>query len=70
MFKVFEANYWKVNGKAETQILTWGVGKFYFLGNWTGQFKEGVTYNVTYVQQTGSDLRQYKDLVVLRWEEV
>jgi len=69
-FKVFEANYWDVRGRSETQVLTWGVGKYYFIGNWTGQFKEGHTYNVTFVQQRGSTLRTHRDLIVLEWEDV
>ena len=64
-FKVFEAVTRK--GKSGTQVLTWGVGKFFFLGNWTGQFNEGHTYRVTYVRQSGYSKHI---LVVLEWEEV
>jgi len=69
-FQVFEANYWNVRGRRETQILTWGVGKFYFIGNWTGQFMEGHTYLVTYVQKPGSAIHTCNNLIVLEWEEV
>ena len=69
-FKVFYVDCWDRSNKVETQVLTWGKGKFYFLGNWTGQFFEGETYCVTYVQQRGSVQRGYKDLIVLAWEEV
>ncbi len=69
-FRVFETDYWDVNNKAETLVLTWGDGKLIFLGNWTGQFIEGHTYNVTYVHQQGSTQRLYKDLIVLDWREV
>ncbi len=64
-FKVFDVFYH--NGKSGTQTLIWGVGKFFFLGNWTGQFIEGHTYRVTYVKQPG-----YTEhiLVVLEWEEI
>ena len=64
-FKVFEAYH--QDRKSGTQILTWGVGKFFFLGNWTGQFYEGHAYRVTYVRQPG--VRKYV-LVVLEWEEI
>jgi len=64
-FKVFEAYH--QDQKSGTQILTWGVGKFFFLGNWTDQFYEGHTYRVTYVRQPG--IRKYV-LVVLDWEEI
>lgn len=69
-FTVFETDYWDKFNKKETLVMTNGTGKFYFIGNWTGQFCEGGTYNVTYVKQQGSTLRGYKDLIVLRWEEV
>ena len=69
-FKVFEANFWDVDNKAETQILTWGVGKFYFLGNWTGQFIEGQTYNVSYIQQGGYAVHTCNNLIVIEWREI
>ena len=64
-FQVFEA-YHHI-GKSGTQILTWGIGKFFFLGNWTGQFIEGHTYRVTYVKQPGYSKHI---LVVIEWEEI
>ena len=64
-FKVFEAYYH--NGKSGTQLFTWGVGKFFFLGNWTGQFHEDHTYRVTYVKQPGYTKHI---LIVLEWEEI
>jgi len=64
-FKVFDAYYHE--GKSGTQILTWGVGKFFFLGNWTGQFYEGNTYRVTYVRQSGWGKHT---LIVLEREEI
>jgi len=69
-FKVFEVNCWDKFNTVETQVLTYGEGKFYFLGNWTGQFVEGGSYNVTYVQKQGSTQRDYRDLIVLSWEEI
>ena len=70
-FKVFEANH--LEEHSGTQILTWGVGKFFFLGNWTGQFYEGHTYRVTYVRQSFSKAIAFENkaiLIVLEWEEV
>lgn len=64
-FKVFDVVY--RDGKAGTQVLTWGVGKFFFLGNWTGQFIEDHTYLVTYVKQPGYSKHI---LIVLGWEEL
>ena len=64
-FKVFEA-YYHI-GKSGTQVFTWGVGKFFFLGNWTGQFIEGHTYRVSYVRQPGFTEHI---LVVFDWEEL
>ncbi len=69
-FRVFETDYWDVNNKKETLVLTNGSGKYIFLGNWTGQFIEGSTYNVTYVQKQGSTQRWYKDLIVIDWREI
>jgi len=69
-FRVFETDYWDVNNKKETLVMTLGDGKYLFLGNWTGQFIEGCTYNVTYVQELGSTRREYGDLVVLAWREI
>ncbi len=69
-FRVFETDSWDKFNKLETLVMTNGSGKFYFLGNWTGQFIEGGTYNVTYVQKQGSDLRGHKDLIVLDWREI
>jgi len=63
-FKVFEANH--MDEKSGTQILSWGVGKFFFLGNWTGQFYEGHSYRVTYVRQSGLK----HSLIVIDWEEI
>ena len=68
-FKVFEVNCWDKFNKVETQVLTYGAGKLYFIGNWTGQFFEGKSYCITYVQQRGSIQRSHKDLIVLTWEE-
>lgn len=65
-FKVFEAHH--QDGRSGTQILTWGVGKFFFLGNWTDQFYEGHTYRVTYVRQSG--VLSKHSLIVLEWEEI
>jgi len=69
-FTVFETDYWDVNNKKETLVMTNGTGKYIFLGNWTRQFIESGTYNVTYVQKQGSTLRGYKDLIVIDWREV
>jgi len=63
-FKVFEAYYH--DGKSGTQILTFGAGKFFFVGNWTGQFYEDHSYRVTYVRQSGLK----HSLIVLEWEEI
>ena len=63
-FKVFEAYHQP--GRSGTQILTWGVGKFFFLGNWTGQFYEDHTYRVTYVRQYGLK----HSFIVIEWEEI
>ena len=67
-FQVFETN--PHFGKSKTQILTRGMGKFYFIGDWTGQFIEGHTYQVTYVQKSGYADHTYDNLVVLEWEEI
>jgi len=64
-FKVFETYH--QDEKSGTQILTWGVGKYFFLGNWTSQFYEGHTYRVTYVRQSGVSKHT---LIVLEWEEI
>ena len=63
-FKVFDAYYHE--GKSGTQVLTWGEGKFFFLGTWTGQFYEGHSYRVTYVRQSGLK----HSLIVIDWEEI
>jgi len=65
VFKVFEANH--MEGKSGTQVLTWGEGKFFFIGNWTGQFYEGHTYRVTYVRQPGMSKHI---LTIVEWEEI
>ena len=63
-FKVFDAYYQE--GRSGTQVLTYGVGKFFFLGNWTGQLIEGHTYRVTYVRQSGLK----HSLIVVEYEEI
>ena len=65
-FKVFETYYHE--GKSGTQILTFGEGKFFFLGTWTGQFYEDHSYRVTYVRQSGALSKH--SLIVIDWEEV
>lgn len=69
-FRVFEVDCWDKSNKVETLVMTNGTGKYIFLGNWTGQFIEGSTYTVTFVQQRGSALRIYKDLIVIEWREI
>ena len=63
-FKVFEVYH--LEEKSGTQILTFGAGKFFFVGNWTGQFYEDHSYRVTYVKQSGLK----HSLIVLDWEEI
>lgn len=63
-FKVFEAYH--IDSKSGTQILTFGEGKFFFLGTWTGQFYADHSYRVTYVRQSGLK----HSLIVLDWEEI
>ena len=70
-FTVFDAtvHYWPDIGMNQTQILTWGTGKYYFVGTWDKQFLLDHTYRVTYVQQSGAK-RPWQKLIVIAWEEV
>ena len=69
-FKVFETDCieYKIEPKTRTLVLTWGAGKYYFIGNWTEQFNAGESYNVTYVHQPGPT-RSHQNLIVIAWEE-
>jgi len=68
-FEVFETNvyYYPSLKMNQTQVLTNGTGKFYFIGTWDN-FDEGHTYNVTYIRTTAS--RPYNRLIILDWEEI
>ena len=68
-FKVFYTET-QDRGKTQTQVLTYGVGKFYFIGNWTGQFKLDHNYTVTYVRSVGEGKHSYNDLIIIEWEEI
>jgi len=68
-FKVFYTET-QDRGNTQTQVLTYGVGKFYFIGNWTGQFELDHTYNVTYVQTKGEGKHSYNDLIITAWNEI
>ncbi len=68
-FKVFETECLEYKTGAKTMVLTWGTGKYQFLGNWTGQFIEGESYNITYVHQAGPT-RMHLNLIVIAWEEI
>ena len=66
-FKVFYTQT-QDRGETQTMVLTYGVGKFYFIGNWTGQFELDHNYTVTYVQR-GPAKHSYNDLVIINWIE-
>ena len=68
VFKVFEAECLVFKTGSKTQVLTWGSGNYYFIGNWTRQFNVGESYNVTYVHQPGPT-RSHQNLIVVAWEE-
>ena len=69
-FKVFYTAETQDRGTAQTQVLTYGVGKFYFIGNWTGSFKLDHNYTVTYVRSIGEGKHSYNDLIILELEEI
>lgn len=70
-FKVFLVESWiKQSGDDITQVLTWGDGKYQFIGDWTGQLLEDHTYRVRYVQQAGHNNHHYNNLIILEWEEI
>ena len=68
-FKVFYTET-QDRGTTQTQVLTYGVGKFYFIGNWTGSFKLDHNYTVTYVRSVGEGKHSYNDLIILELEEI
>ena len=70
-FKVFQANvdYWPNIDMNQTQILTYGQGKYYFIGTWTGQLLLDHTYRVTYVQNTYAK-RPWQNLIITEWEDI
>lgn len=68
-FKVFYTET-QDRGGTQTQVLTYGVGKFYFIGNYTGQFQLDHNYTVTYVRSKGLGRHVYNDLIILEWREI
>lgn len=71
VFRVYETNvdYWPEIKNPQTQVLTWGTGKLYFIGTWNQTFIPDHTYNVTYIQKIGAK-RPWQYLIVLEWEEI
>jgi len=66
--KIFDKQSFTKNGETQTLILTYGKGKFFFIGNWTNQLHLDHTYNVTYVQRDPSN-HQWNNLIVIKWSE-
>jgi len=70
-FKVFAVNvdYWPELRGNQTQVLTWGTGKYYFIGTWTDTFQLDHSYRVRYVRKPGSS-RPWQHLIILEWEMI
>ncbi len=70
-FKVFKKTvYYYPNLKDhQTQILTWGSGKYFFVGNWTNNFELDHTYRVKCVHRTDAP-REYQYLIILELEDI
>lgn len=70
-FKVFDTtvHYWPEIRMNQTQVLTWGTGKYYFVGTWTNQFQVDHSYRVTYTQMHAAK-RPWQNLIVVEWEEI
>lgn len=68
-FEVFENNvyYYPELRMNQTQILTWGTGKYYFIGTWNN-FEEDHSYQVTYVRKASG--RPFSHLIIIDWEEI
>jgi len=71
-FKVFLVDVWPKQGSGPpiSQVLTWGEGKYQFIGNYSSIFELDHTYRVVYVQKAGHNKHIYNNLIVLEWEEV
>ena len=69
-FEVFDVWCGEYRDGPKTLILTNGSGKFYFIGNWTGQLIPDHVYNVTYVQRSGYNAHKCNNLIVIEWREV
>ena len=71
-FKVFEVDVWpkQNNDPPISQILTWGDGKYQFIGNYSSLFELDHTYHVVYVQKAGHSKHVYNNLIILEWSEV
>ena len=71
VFKVFLVDVWPPeNGKTITQILTWGDGKYQFIGDWSNQFEADHSYHVVYVQKAGHSKHSYSNLIILEWSDI
>ena len=70
-FKVFDVyvDYWPDIQENQTQVLTYGAGKYYFIGTWDKQFLPEHSYKVTYVQKTGA-ARKWQNLIIIDLEEI
>lgn len=70
-FQVFDLEYNGPGGDAQgtTLVMTWGTGKYYFLGNWTREFKLDHNYTVTTVKSDYAK-RFNRGLVILDYMEL